>query len=162
MTRYFVTYFPYTNDISSVCYVVGETEKYYRIKDVREKGDNTLLIHKKSLYLRGSDIHYYEMEEKEVRRKIRRQRNIIFCEKRTREYMFEIVKELQECEDPFLRAVGYCCHPACWWYQGCPEIKSCNENTNKVSDKIIETYRLLNDLPLRTKQQEADEASERR
>ena len=81
MTRYFVTYFPYTNNISSVCYMVGETEKYYRIKDVNEKGDNTLLIHKKSLYLRGSDIHYYEMEEKEIRRKIRRQKNIIFCEK---------------------------------------------------------------------------------
>ena len=91
-----------------------------------------------------------------------KQRLCYRTEKRTREYMFETVKELQQCEDPFLRAVGYCCHPACWWYQGCPEIKSCNENVNKVSDKIIEAYRLLNDLPLRTKQQEADEASERR
>ena len=91
-----------------------------------------------------------------------KQRLCYRTEKNTRNFMRVMVGALKDSEDPFLRAVGYCSQPACWWLQGCPEIKSCNENVTKVSDKIIEAYRLNNDIPLRTKQQEAEETMERR
>ena len=91
-----------------------------------------------------------------------KQRLCLRTEKNTRNYMIHVVEELTECKDPFLRAVGYCCHPACWWYKGCPEIKSCNKGADKLSDAVIREYRLANMLPLRTKQQEAEETMERR
>lgn len=85
-------------------------------------------------------------------------------EERTREFMAEMVKVLRKSKDPFLQAVGYCCHANCWWLGGrCPEIKSCQvRDANKLSDSIIANYRLEHDIPLRTKQQEAEEAIERR
>ena len=83
-------------------------------------------------------------------------------EENTRKFMWEMVKALRDTKDPFLRAVGYCSQPACWWLQSCPEIKSCHENATKVSDKLIKTYRLDYDIPLHTKQEEAEETMERR
>lgn len=63
-------------------------------------------------------------------------------EKRTRDFMWEMVEALRHEEDPFLQAVGYCCHPNCWWYNGkCPEIKSCHEGVTKLSDSIIRQYK---------------------
>ena len=91
-----------------------------------------------------------------------KQRLCYRTEKNTRNFMREIVGALKDSEDPFLRAVGYCSQPACWWLHGCPEIKSCNEDVTKVSDKLIEAYRLNNNIPLRTKQEEAEETMERR
>ena len=64
-------------------------------------------------------------------------------EKRTRLFMYEMVMELRRSDEPFLRAVGYCCQPACWWYGGrCPEIKSCQvSDETKLSDSVIKRYR---------------------
>ena len=63
-------------------------------------------------------------------------------EKRTRDFMWEMVDEIKNSKEPFLKAVGYCCHPACWWFNGkCPEIKSCHESIRKLSEGIINQYR---------------------
>lgn len=63
-------------------------------------------------------------------------------EKRTNNFVWELVDALRASEEPYLKAVGYCCHPACWWFNGkCPEIKSCHEGGRKLSDVIIEQYR---------------------
>ena len=63
-------------------------------------------------------------------------------EEKTRKFMNEMVRELRCSKDPFLRAVGYCCHPSCWWLGGCcPEIKSCGCNTTKLADSIISSYK---------------------
>lgn len=59
-------------------------------------------------------------------------------EERTRKFMQEAVEILKGCDEPFLKAVGYCCHPSCWWLGSCPELKSCNENMKKKADVIIE------------------------
>ena len=85
-------------------------------------------------------------------------------EDRTREFMAEMVRALKKNKDPFLQAVGYCCHANCWWFGGrCPELKSCQvRDENKLSDSIIAYYRTDNNIPLRTKQEEAKEAMERR
>ena len=61
-------------------------------------------------------------------------------EERTRKIMQELVVELCKSKEPFLQAVGFCCHPACWWFGGlCPEIKGC-EGRAKVSQKIIDIH----------------------
>ena len=84
-------------------------------------------------------------------------------EKYTKEFMWEMVDALRANKDPFLRAVGYCCHPACWWFNGkCPEVKSCHEGAVKLADCAIRQYREENDIPLRSKKEEAEEALERR
>ena len=64
-------------------------------------------------------------------------------EKNTRDFMWEMVEALRNNKkDPFLRAVGYCCHPACWWHNGkCPELKSCHDGVTKLSDSIIRQYK---------------------
>ena len=63
-------------------------------------------------------------------------------EKRTNQFVWELVDELRACDVPFFKAVGYCCHPNCWWHGGkCPEIKACNERISKLSDVIINQYR---------------------
>ena len=52
------------------------------------------------------------------------------------------VETLKASKDPFLQAVGYCCHPVCWWYGGmCPEIKGCGKEPAKLADKVIYLYR---------------------
>jgi len=67
-------------------------------------------------------------------------------EERTRKTMIEIVANLKKSSDPILKAVGYCCHPYCWWYKGCPEIKGCGMYNNKVTDSIIKDYKEDQDL----------------
>lgn len=62
-------------------------------------------------------------------------------EERTRKVMFDMVDALKHSKEPFLRAVGFCCHRACWWYKGCPEIKSCGHHLLKISDDIISEYK---------------------
>ena len=63
-------------------------------------------------------------------------------EERTRKVMFELVEALLHSEDPFLKAVGFCCHPACWWYGACPELKSCTSNKDKLSERVLKLYRI--------------------
>ena len=63
-------------------------------------------------------------------------------EDRTRKAMKKMVETLINSEEPFLKAVGLCCHPACWWYKGCPEIKSCGAYPHKVADDILMEYRI--------------------
>lgn len=62
-------------------------------------------------------------------------------EERTRKTMGEMVEALKHSKEPFLKAVGFCCHPACWWYKACPEIKSCGHHPHKVSDDVIAEYK---------------------
>ena len=78
--KYFVTYMPYSDYISSVCVLVGETAKYYRVKSVSSKAELFYLLNKKTLVLRGSDIRYYELPVEEIKRKIARQKAIRLCE----------------------------------------------------------------------------------
>lgn len=66
-----------------------------------------------------------------------KQRLCARTEERTRKAMVEMVQELKNSSEPFLRAVGCCCHPFCWWYKGCPEIKSCGAHPHKVVDDIL-------------------------
>lgn len=61
-------------------------------------------------------------------------------EERTRMAMKEMVEALKISDELFLKAVGYCCHPVCWWYKGCPEIKSCGSHPHKVVDDVMAEY----------------------
>ena len=63
-------------------------------------------------------------------------------EEKTRDFMRLLVQTLKNSKDPFLKAVGYCCHPYCWWYKSCPEIKSCGAKTS-LSSEVIKTYQIL-------------------
>lgn len=62
-------------------------------------------------------------------------------ERRTHEFMIDMVLALRESKDPFLQAVGFCCAPSCSWLGGCPEIKSCLKGKHKISDDVIALYR---------------------
>lgn len=63
-------------------------------------------------------------------------------EPRTRQFMADMVIALRQDRNPFLRAVGYCCAPACGWLGGrCPEINPCIPSKKKIADEAIELYR---------------------
>jgi hypothetical protein len=73
-----------------------------------------------------------------------KQRLCIRTEANTHRFMLEMVMTLRENKDPFLKAVGYCCAPACGWLGGkCPEIKPCMGGKDKLSDAFIGLYRKL-------------------
>ena len=72
-----------------------------------------------------------------------KQRLCMRTEERTRQAMRELVEALKESTDPFLKAVGYCCHPACYWLHGCPELKGC-QGATKIADDIIRVYKFEN------------------
>ena len=61
--EYLVSYFPYSSNVKAIYKVVGETEKYWRI---RYNSSFTELINKKTLYARGSDIKYHVWTKEEV------------------------------------------------------------------------------------------------
>lgn len=63
-------------------------------------------------------------------------------EEKTRDFMNLMVQTLRDSKDPFLKAVGYCCHPYCWWYKSCPEIKGCGAKTSLASE-VIKIYKIL-------------------
>lgn len=67
--EYLVCYFPYTSDVRAIYKVVGETEKYWRI---RYDSTTTDLINKKTLYARGSDIKYHVWTKEEVNQWVKR------------------------------------------------------------------------------------------
>lgn len=72
-----------------------------------------------------------------------KQRLCMRTEERTRNLMKEMVKTLRGTHDPFLQAVGYCCHPACEWLGNrCPEVKSCGKCKN-ISEHIINEYKFF-------------------
>ncbi len=57
-----------------------------------------------------------------------KQRLCVRTEARTRKFMNELVDILKASEEPFLKAVGYCCKPQCEWYGSrCPELKGCGK-----------------------------------
>lgn len=61
-------------------------------------------------------------------------------EANTRKFMELLVEALKAEKDSFLKAVGYCCHPACEWMGGrCPEINCCGK-CPKLSTEFIELY----------------------
>lgn len=70
-----------------------------------------------------------------------KQRLCTRTEERTRKVMKEMVATLKQSDEPFLKAVGYCCHPFCWWYKGCPEIKCCGKHPHKVFDDVMAEYK---------------------
>lgn len=70
-----------------------------------------------------------------------KQRLCTRTEEQTRKFMREMVVALRESDEPFLKAVGYCCAPVCEWYgHKCPEQKSCGRCPKK-SDEVIRFYR---------------------
>ena len=89
-----------------------------------------------------------------------RQRMCKRTEEKTRAFMLEMVATLRRSKNPFLQAIGYCCTPPCKILKGCPELKGCVRP--KLSDYFIEMYREDFNIPLRTKQEEAEETMERR
>jgi hypothetical protein len=61
-------------------------------------------------------------------------------EANTRKFMELLVETLKAEKDPFLKAVGYCCHPACAWFGNrCPETQGCGK-CPKLSTEFIEQY----------------------
>ena len=68
-----------------------------------------------------------------------KQRLCARTEERTRKAMQEMVFALRDSKEPFLRAVGLCCHASCYWLGKCPELKGC-EGMPKFADKIIKDY----------------------
>ena len=68
-----------------------------------------------------------------------KQRLCARTEDKTRDFMETAVEDLKNSGEPFLIAVGYCCHPYCWWYNACPEIKSCGKKAH-LSRAIIADY----------------------
>ena len=71
-----------------------------------------------------------------------KQRLCRHTEPRTRQFMVDMVVALRQDKNPFLKAVGYCCAPACGWLGGrCPEINPCRPSRKKIADEAIELYR---------------------
>lgn len=71
-----------------------------------------------------------------------KQRLCARTEPRTRQFMADMVIALRQDRNPFLKAVGYCCAPACGWLGGrCPEINPCRPNKKKIADEAIKLYR---------------------
>lgn len=63
-----------------------------------------------------------------------RQRLCSRTEDKTRAFMQQAVNVLRESDVPFLKAVGLCCHPVCWWYESCPELKPCGRVNRSLCD----------------------------
>lgn len=71
-----------------------------------------------------------------------KQRLCARTEPRTRQFMADMVIALRQDKNPFLKAVGYCCAPACGWLGGrCPEFKPCRSSKKRIADEAIELYR---------------------
>lgn len=86
-----------------------------------------------------------------------KQRMCKHTEDRTRAFMYEMVAALRSSDEPFLRAVGYCCKPACEQLGGrCPEIKGCGRCPSAATANINQ-YRLDYNL---TKAEGPDEKAE--
>ena len=62
--EYLVTFLPYSKDVSRCYKVTGDTENFWKCR-VDASGD-TILINKRTLRLRGSDIQYHSWTKEEV------------------------------------------------------------------------------------------------
>jgi hypothetical protein len=62
--EYLVAYYPYTKDVSRYYKVIGDTEKYWKCR-IDASGD-TILINKRTLRPRGSDIQYHSWTKEEL------------------------------------------------------------------------------------------------
>lgn len=70
-----------------------------------------------------------------------KQRLCMKTEGKTRAFMSSMVMALRQDKNPFLKAVGYCCAPACGWLGGrCPEFKPCKPSKKRIADEAIELY----------------------
>lgn len=78
--RYFVTYSPYSDTISSVYILTGETKEYWKVKRTSTNSCEYML-RKSNLMLRGSDIQFYEVPKEELLLKLQRQKMIKFLSK---------------------------------------------------------------------------------
>lgn len=74
-----------------------------------------------------------------------KQRLCVRTEERTRKFMQEAVQMLINDDSPFLRAVGFCCKPQCYWFDGCPELKGCGKVSPKA-EKFIDEYKMWNGI----------------
>lgn len=90
-----------------------------------------------------------------------KQRLCTRTETNTRKFMMDAVEELKKSDEPFFQALGYCCHPSCWWMNRCPEVRSCGQKP-RIADEVIRMYRAANDTPLYSKEEEAEIAVDRR
>lgn len=63
-------------------------------------------------------------------------------EENTRKFMELMAEVLRASKDPFLKAVGYCCGPACEWLGECPEIKGCGQRPS-FAEHLIAQYRTI-------------------
>lgn len=71
-----------------------------------------------------------------------KQRLCMKTEPRTRQFMSLMVMTLRQDKNPFLKAVGYCCAPACGWFGGrCPEFKPCRPSKKRIADEAIQLYK---------------------
>lgn len=71
-----------------------------------------------------------------------KQRLCARTESKTRQFMADMVISLRQDKNPFLKAVGYCCAPACGWLgDRCPEPKPCRSDKKRIADEVIELYR---------------------
>lgn len=78
--EYLVCYFPYTSDVRAIYKVVGETEKYWRIK---YNSSCSELINKETLRARGSTTKYYVWTKEEVSQWVKRNNLIDTLKKQT-------------------------------------------------------------------------------
>ena len=97
--EYLVTYLPYTEIVSRCYKVVGDTEKYWKCR-VDANGD-TILINKRTLRLRGSDIQYHSWTKEEVhsyvyRRKLEKAVSKIDPSKLSVKQLESIIKIVEE------------------------------------------------------------------
>ena len=132
-------------NLNELCVMAYENAKKREAKDGKVSTNTRLMLkHAVSDEKRNGHI-CYEMQDHTAESFIEmaKQRLCEKTEKRTRDFMWDMVETLKaDKKHPFLQAVGYCCHPSCWWFNGkCPEIKSCHEGVRKLSDCIISQYK---------------------
>ena len=100
--EYLVAYYPFTKDVSRYYKVTGDTEKYWKCR-IDASGD-TILINKRTLRLRGSDIQYHSWTKEELinylhRVKLEKAVSKIEPRKLSVEQLKSIIKIAEEKED---------------------------------------------------------------
>lgn len=100
--EYLVAYYPYTEDVSRYYKVTGDTEKYWKCR-VDASGD-IILISKRTLRLRGSDIQYHSWTKEKLtdyfyRLKLEKAVHKIDYRKLSVKQLESIIKIAEEKED---------------------------------------------------------------
>lgn len=68
-----------------------------------------------------------------------KQRLCLRTEEKTRFAIRNVVNEMRNSDIPFIKAVGLCAKPACFWLKGCPEINGCGRN-KPLADLFLEQF----------------------